>query len=57
MLTSNILLKNAEEFPNEPAISIKDSSNNWQTDNWSDLKNHVFKIAQSLIHLGINPND
>lgn len=57
MLTSNILLKNAEEYPNEPAISIKDFSNNWQTDNWSDLKNHVFKIAQSLIHLGINPND
>ena len=57
MLTSNILLKNAEEYPYDPAISIKDSSNNWQTDNWSDLKNHVFKIAQSLIHLGINPND
>ena len=57
MLTSNILLKNAEEFPNEPAISIKDSSNNWQTDNWSDLKTHVFNIAKSLMHLGINPND
>ena len=37
MLTSNILLKNAEEYPNEPAISIKDFSNNWQTDNWLSL--------------------
>ena len=57
MLTSNILLKNAENFPNEPAISIKDSNKDWQTDTWNDLKDHVFKISKSLIHLGINPND
>jgi long-chain acyl-CoA synthetase len=57
MLTSNILLRNADKFPNEPALSIKDSNNNWQTDSWDDLKKHVFKISKSLIHLGINPND
>ena len=57
MLTSNILLRNADKFPNEPALSIKDSNNNWQTDSWDDLKKQVFKISKSLIHLGINPND
>jgi long-chain acyl-CoA synthetase len=51
------LLRNADKFPNEPALSIKDSNNNWQTDSWDDLKKHVFKISKSLIHLGINPND
>ena len=57
MLTSNILLRNTEKFPNEAALSIKDANNNWQTDTWKDLKDHVFKISRSLIHLGINPND
>lgn len=57
MLTPKILLNNADKFPNEPALSIKDSNNNWQTDNWNDLKDNVFKISKSLINLGINPND
>ncbi|MBT5440460.1 MAG: hypothetical protein HOK88_03940, partial [Candidatus Marinimicrobia bacterium] len=57
MLTPKILLSNADKFPNEPALSIKDSNNNWQTDSWNDLKDNVFKISKSLINLGINPND
>ena len=57
MFTPKILIKNSEEFPNEPALSIKDSSNNWQTDTWADLKDHAFKISKSLIKLEINPND
>ena len=57
MFTPKIIIKNAEDFPNEPALSIKDSSNNWQTDSWADLKDHAFKISKSLIKLEINPND
>ena len=51
MFTPKIIIKNAEDFPNEPALSIKDSSNNWQTDSWADLKDHAFKISKSLISL------
>ena len=57
MNTPKYLLQNVEKYPNEPAISIKDSSGNWQTKTWNDFYNSVMAISKSLIASGINKND
>ena len=57
MITSKRLLQNAKEYASEPAFSIKDTNNEWQNDNWSELCDYVFSISKSLIKLGIDCND
>jgi len=57
MNTPKYLLQNVEKYGNEPALSIKDSSGQWQTDTWSEFYDSVLAISKSLIACGIGKND
>ena len=57
MITPKKLIKNAEDYPNEPAFSYKDENDNWHTNTWLELRDFVFQIAKSLIAFGIEKND
>ena len=57
MITPKKLIKNAEDYPNEPAFSFKDENDDWHTDTWVEFRDFVFQIAKSLIALGIEPID
>ena len=57
MITPKRLIKNAEEYPNEPAFSFKDKNGNWRTDTWLEFRDFVFQIAKSFIALGVESND
>jgi len=57
MNTPKYLLQNVEKYPNEPAVSIKDSSGNWQTNTWSEFHDSVMDVSKALIASGINNND
>jgi len=57
MITPKRLIKNAEEYPNEPAFSFKDENGDWHTDTWLEFRDFVFQIAKSLIALGVESND
>ena len=57
MITPKRLIKNAEEYPNEPAFSFKDKNGDWRTDTWLEFRDFVFQIAKSLIALGVESND
>ena len=53
MFTSKFLLKNAEQYPEEPALSKKNKNGEWETDNWKIFFENTKKIAKSLIACGI----
>ena len=57
MNTPKYLLQNVEKYPNEPAVSIKDGSGNWQTNTWSEFHDSVMDVSKALIASGINKND
>ena len=57
MNTPKYLLQNVEKYGNEPALSIKDSSGQWQTDTWSEFYDSVLAISKSLIACSIGKND
>ena len=57
MNTPKYLLQNVKDYPNEAALSIKDASGNWQTDNWSELYSSVLSVSRSLLAYGIVKND
>ena len=57
MNTPQILINNAKQYPNEPAISIKDANGEWKTDNWTEFFDYTMQISKSLISLGIGPNE
>jgi len=57
MITPKRLIKNAEEYSNEPAFSFKDENGDWHTDTWLEFRDFVFQIAKSLIALGVESND
>jgi len=57
MITPKILIKNAENYPNEPSFSFKDENDDWHTDTWLEFLDFVFQIAKSLVALGVEPND
>ena len=57
MNTPKYLLQNVEKYPNEPAISIKNSEGNWQTNTWTEFYNSVMKVSKALIASGIDKND
>ena len=57
MNTPKYLLQNVEKYPNEPAVSIKDGSGNWQTNTWSEFHDSVMDLSKALIASGINKND
>ena len=53
MFTSKFLLKNAEQYPEEPALSKKNKNGEWETVNWKIFFENTKKIAKSLIACGI----
>ena len=55
--TPKYLFQNKDNHGDAPAISIKDSKGNWQTDTWSDYINSVTSVAKSLLAAGIKKND
>ena len=57
MISPHYLLENAKKYPNEPALSIKDASGNWQTESWNDFYQLTESISKSLIACGIAKND
>ena len=57
MNTPKYLLQNVEKYPNEPAISIKNSERNWETNTWTEFYNSVMKVSKALIASGIDKND
>ena len=57
MNTPKYLIQNVEKYPNEPALSIKDSSGNWKTDTWSEVYSSVLSVSKSLLACGIKKHD
>ena len=57
MNTPKYFLQNVEKYPNEPALSIKNSSGQWETDNWSELYSSVLSVSKSLLACGVEKND
>ena len=57
MNTPKYLIQNVEKYPNEPALSTKDSSGNWKTDTWSEVYSSVISVSKSLLACGIKKHD
>ena len=57
MNTPDFLIQNVKKYPNEPALSSKDKSGNWETDNWNDVHTSVMDVAKSLLYHNIGQND
>ncbi|HIA94510.1 MAG TPA: hypothetical protein EYO16_04460 [Candidatus Marinimicrobia bacterium] len=55
--TPQLLINNANQYPDEPAISIKDVNGQWQTDSWADFFEYAMQISKSLLALGLQPNE
>ena len=55
--TPEYLISNANDMPNEPALSWKDDSGNWITLTWSDFHDSANRVARSLISMGFEPGD
>ena len=55
--TPKYLFQNKDNHGDAPAISIKDSNGNWQTDSWKDYLDSVTSVAKSLLAAGIQKND
>tara|TARA_B100000287_G_scaffold431100_1_gene487684 strand:- start:29 stop:1807 length:1779 start_codon:yes stop_codon:yes gene_type:complete len=55
--TPQYLLDNVSNFPNEPALSMKDKQGNWKTQSWKEFYTELIKISKSLIAYGIEKND
>ena len=51
------LRKNVELFPDQPALTIKGSNGDWETDTWSQVHDKVIDISKSLIACGIESQD
>ncbi len=54
--TSQILISNKNDYPNEPALSIKINSE-WETLTWSEYYDFVISISKSLIACGLKPSE
>ena len=54
--TPQILINNKNDYPNEPALSIK-IDNNWKTMNWLEYYDFVVSVSKSLIACGFKPGD
>ena len=55
--TSDILLENATQYANMPALSSKDKSGNWNTTTWSEFSGETMDVAKSLTALGFQKGD
>ena len=56
-ITPKILLKNAELYEAESALSVKDQEGNWHHTNWSDLYAEITDISKALFACGVGIND
>ena len=54
--TPQILINNKNDYPNEPALSIKINSD-WKTMTWLEYYNFVISISKSLIACGLKPGE
>ena len=57
MNTPQILKNNANQYPNEPAISVKDTNGDWQSTSWAEFFDYTIQISKSLLAFGLQPND
>ncbi len=55
--TPEYLISNANDMPNEPALSWKDDSGNWITLTWSEFYDSAERVARSLISMGFEQGD
>ena len=55
--TPEYLIDNAENYPNEPAISSKGPDGQWDTTTWSGVKEQTMAVAKSLIANGFEEGD
>ena len=53
MITPKYLLSNA----NEPALSSKDTSGNWETSTWSEFTDYTMDVTKSLMANGFEVGD
>ena len=57
MITPQIFKNNANQYPNEPAISVKDNNGKWNSSTWLEFYNYTIQISKSLLAVGLQPND
>ena len=57
MITPKHLLENVTKYPDKPAMSFKDNSDNWIESTWSNFYISSESISKSLVAYGINKND
>ena len=55
--TPEYLFDNAENFPNEAAISSKDSNGNWDTTTWSQFRDYAMDLSKALMAHGFQKGD
>ena len=55
--TPEYLISNAEKYANEPAVSSKNSSGEWDTTTWSEFFNQTMDLAKALKAMGFEKND
>ena len=51
MITPQYLLENIKKYPNENALSTKDSSGNWNRQSWKDFYKLTELISKSFHYL------
>ncbi len=57
MTTPECLFRNATEFGDLPALSVKDDDGEWVTDTWSDVLKDTLAVARALLALGFEKDD
>jgi long-subunit acyl-CoA synthetase (AMP-forming) len=55
--TSDCLIENAKKYADEPALSSKNNSGDWDTTTWSEFYVQTMDVAKSLTALGFQKND
>jgi len=55
--TPQLLQFNANNYPNEPAISVRDAQGEWQSNTWSEFFDFCMQISKSLLALGYEKSD
>ena len=57
MTTPQCLFRNATEFGDLPALSVKDDNGEWVIDTWSDVLKDTLAVARALLALGFEKNE
>lgn len=56
-LTPHYLLRNAEQYPSDPAISEKKPDGSWRTHRWREVCDETMAIAKALVAHGFEKDD